>query len=62
MGVSIAAVSKWENGNSMPDICGLELLKAMKTKNAGIKVIMVTGEGSEKQKDWQSVMEQMAIL
>lgn len=33
---------------NLPDIFGLELLKTIKAKNADIKVIMVTGEGSEK--------------
>lgn len=48
MGVSVTAISKWENENSMPDMDGIEILKTIKEQYEGVRVIMVTADDTEK--------------
>lgn len=47
MGVSVTAISKWENENSMPDMDGLSILKEIKEQYEGVRVIMATADDTE---------------
>lgn len=51
MGVSVAAVSKWENDKALPDMNGLDILKEIQREYPEIKVAMLTADDTEKSKN-----------